>query len=140
MYCTKCGAQVRDGDRFCPSCGAALNQPPNYIDPFEPQNNYAPPAPPPQNQYAQQQPEEENYCAILGFIFSFFVPIVGLILSILGLNKRKYHSLAVAGLAISIIWIVFIIIGIIIGIIVIATYEPYVPYYPYIYANIPIAK
>lgn len=130
MYCTKCGAQVRDGDKFCPSCGAALNSSPAYIDPFEPQTNYnPPPVQQPQNQWQQTAPTEENSMAILGFIFAFIFPIVGLILSIMGLKKRQYHGLAVAGVVISIITIV---ICVIVAIAVIATWDHYV-YYPYYY-------
>lgn len=128
MYCTKCGAQVHDGDRFCPSCGAALNSSPAYIDPFEPQTNYnPPPVQQPQNQWQQTAPTEENSMAILGFIFAFIFPIVGLILSIMGLKKRQYHGLAVAGVVISIISIIIYVIAVIV---IIATWDPYV-YYPY---------
>ena len=65
--------------------------------------------------------------AILGFIFAFIFPIVGLILSIMGLKKRQYHGLAVAGVVISIISIIIYVIAVIV---IIATWDPYV-YYPY---------
>ena len=61
---------------------------------------------------------ETNVFAILGFIFSFLIPLLGLIFSIVGLSKAKkmggkQKGLAIAGLIISIISIVILIIYII---------------------------
>ena len=58
------------------------------------------------NQYPpQQQTTDNNTLALVGFIMSFFVPIVGLILSILGLKNSKVSGkrkgLAIAGIIIS---------------------------------------
>lgn len=67
----------------------------------------APPAAPPQ---ALPPPSSKtNTMAILGFIFAFLFPIVGLILSIIGLNQAKARNehgkeLALAGLIISIVF------------------------------------
>ena len=57
-----------------------------------------------------QNEKKTNILAILGFIFSFFIAIVGLVLSILGLNKSKEtgsgKGLSIAGIVISSISIV----------------------------------
>lgn len=53
------------------------------------------------------QNAKHNTCSILGFIFSFLFALVGLILSIIGLNKAKKEGnktgLATAGIIISVI-------------------------------------
>lgn len=54
-------------------------------------------------------PEENNGMAIAGFVCSFFVPVVGVVLSAIGLSRVKKNitskgkGLAVAGLVISIV-------------------------------------
>lgn len=59
---------------------------------------------------------ESNPLALAGFICSFFVPVVGVVLSAIGLSKanksvsKKGKGFAVAGLAISIVFLVFTII------------------------------
>lgn len=65
-----------------------------------------------------------NGMATAGFVLSFFVPVLGLIFSIIGLNKAKYlngagKGLAKAGLILSIIWMVLEVIAIIIYYVVI---------------------
>ena len=57
--------------------------------------------------------------AIAGFIVSFFVPVLGLIFSIIGLNKANQlngsgKGFAKAGLILSIVWIVLEIVAVII--------------------------
>lgn len=127
MYCKKCGKQLNDTDKFCPACGASTDNnrdsdrqfsytQPDYFDipPQSQRQDYYSQQPSQQQSYQygtqqQQKPaqqQESNLCAILGFIFSFFVPIVGLVLSIMGRQKRQYRELATAGMVISIISIV----------------------------------
>ncbi|HIW03937.1 MAG TPA: DUF4190 domain-containing protein [Firmicutes bacterium] len=60
-----------------------------------------------------------NGLAIAGFVCSFFVALVGLILSIVGLNKSKElqgsgKGLAIAGIALSAAWMVFAVIIVIV--------------------------
>jgi len=61
-----------------------------------------------------------NVCGLLGFIFSFFFPLVGIILSAIGWkqcdknpDKYKGKGLAIAGYWISFIWIMLILFAII---------------------------
>ena len=52
-----------------------------------------------------QNEKKTNTLAILGFVFSFFIAIVGLVLSIIGLNKSKEtgsgKGLSIAGIVIA---------------------------------------
>lgn len=108
MFCSNCGKQVNDNDNVCPYCGAALHDNPGYQQPG-PMNNGG------YNQYNQQyqynnQPAESrtNGFAIAGFVLSFFFWLLGLIFSVIGLNKSKImndsgRGLAIAGIVISII-------------------------------------
>ena len=61
-----------------------------------------------------QNEKKTNTLAILGFVFSFFIAIVGLVLSILGLNKSKEtgsgKGFSIAGIIISSVSIVISII------------------------------
>lgn len=65
--------------------------------------------PPPGN--TVHAPEDNNGMAIAGFVCSFFVPVVGVVLSAIGLSRVKKNitskgkGLAVAGLVISIVGI-----------------------------------
>ena len=60
--------------------------------------------PPPQPNY-NQPPQEKNMMAILGLIFAFIIPLLGLIFSIIGINKAKVlnsgRGLALAGILVS---------------------------------------
>lgn len=127
MFCTKCGTQIPDESRFCYNCGtplAPLEQKDQIaqtqFDTIEPSISGAGTVPPtarpaPQQPTPQQtaaQPAaqpiapgkaEDGLCGMLGFIFAFFFPLVGLVLSILGVYKKKNHGFAVAGVIISIV-------------------------------------
>jgi hypothetical protein len=56
--------------------------------------------------------QSTNVFVIIGFILSFLIPLVGLILSIVGLSqikktKQKGHGLAIAGIILSIVFMFF---------------------------------
>jgi len=139
MYCAKCGKEMDDSAKFCPSCGAdtsgetmseqpAAEQPqPEQPQPEQQQQTYSQPQ---QQAYSQPaataQPAEPSsgigigalICGILGLVLCW-VPIVGLILAIvamvLGGKGRKElpdgkRGMALAGFILGII-------GLIIGII-----------------------
>lgn len=87
-YCTHCGNEIDKNAVVCPHCGEILRP-----------EVFNPPAPAPQQ-------ETSNVLAILGLIFSFLMPVVGLVCSIIGLNQAKKmngngHSLALAGVIVS---------------------------------------
>lgn len=101
------GAQVPQGQ------GQGPQDPVNpYAQPAYGQQPGQPYGLPPQGPqgYNGYPPENQswNACAIVGFIFSFFIALVGLIVSIVGLSQIKKRGgkgkgLAIAGIVISII-------------------------------------
>lgn len=100
MFCRYCGTQLKDDAVFCHNCGAAVN---GQTPPSAHHTNQ-----PTYQQPIQQQPattNNENSIAIVGFVFSFLIAIVGLICSIVGYNNSKkgapYGGLALAGIIIS---------------------------------------
>lgn len=116
MFCPKCGNTVNEDATFCPVCGAALK-------------GEAQPAPQPTPAYAPVR--GSNTMAILGLVFAFIMPILGLIFSILGLNKAKEmqgegHGLALAGLIISIVEMAISLIVIIVWIAVLSKNWPFI--------------
>lgn len=83
MYCPNCGKDVDDRLDLCGYCG-------HYLGDFK----------------SEGYSSDGNGIAIVGFIFSFFFPIIGLICSYIGAknaeeNGAPYGGLAVAGIAIS---------------------------------------
>lgn len=85
-FCTNCGNELVEAAVICPKCGVSV-------------------AP------AQEvQNKNSNGMAIAGFITSFIIPLLGLIFSIIGLNKSKQTStgkgLSIAGIIISSISII----------------------------------
>lgn len=90
MYCKNCGKEINDNAVVCPYCGVQVGK-------------------------LNTQENKTNTLAIVGFIFSFFIPIVGLICSILGRKNAAEcggngRGLATAGMIISIVWMVLAVI------------------------------
>lgn len=155
-FCKHCGAQIEDTTAFCPNCGTNVSDDEVSSSVPEPQNNAYQPQQPVQP--AQYQPYQEyqnpgvypeaklNGLAVAGFVVSLvslvfcgISGIVGLILSIIGMNQIKNsikagvpqrgNGLAIAGLIIGIIGTVFILIYII----TIATTAAVLPWSTYEY-------
>ena len=89
-YCKHCGKEIDDRAVVCPNCGVQVGT----VAPAE---------------------NKTNVLAIVGFIFAFIMPIVGLICSIIGRNKAPEcggngKGLATAGIVISVVWMVLVII------------------------------
>ena len=94
-FCTNCGNELDDRAIMCPKCGVALTQTTNASN-----------------------GSSSNGMAIAGFILSFFIPLLGLIFSIIGLKRSKETNngkgLSTAGIIISCVTLVItIIMGII---------------------------
>ena len=101
MACTNCGQEISDSAYVCPYCGART--------PISYQQPVAPPA--------------NNDMAIAGLILAFFIPIVGLILSCIGLHNSKQmngagRGMSIAGIVISVALMVFAIIFVIVYVVV----------------------
>ncbi len=81
-FCTNCGNELDDRAVLCPKCGISQNQQ------VETNNN-----------------SSKNSMSVAGFILSFIFPLLGLIFSIIGLNKSKQtntgRGLSIAGIIIS---------------------------------------
>lgn len=85
MFCKSCGKEIADNSTTCPNCGAPANQ---------------------QSAYAAPAPAQKNTMAIAGLVLAFLAPLIGLILSCIGLKKSKElggegRKLAIAGIVIS---------------------------------------
>jgi len=118
-FCPRCGAELKEGEVFCTSCGTR-------VVPEQPQFQ-------PQQPMYYGAPQPSNGMAIAGFILSFIFPLLGLIFSIVGYSKAKYlnnsgKGLALAGIIISAISMV---IGLIVAIILIAEGSNSYYYYRY---------
>ena len=93
MYCVRCGKNIGEGSKYCTSCGYPVNG---------------------KVKEENEKKDNTNVISILGMIFSFIIPIIGLILNIISIckcnkyksktgNNSKYKGLSFAGLVISII-------------------------------------
>lgn len=102
MFCNNCGMEINNQAAVCPHCGVVVNK------------EALAPAPASTN-------SESNSMATIGFVFSFFIAIVGLICSIIGLKRAKElggagKGLAIAGIIISCLEIAVIAIVIIVSV------------------------
>lgn len=96
MFCTNCGKEINDNAAICPYCGVVANK--TALSNASNSNS-----------------NQSNTMAIVGFIFSFFFALVGLICSIIGFKKAAElggngKGLALAGIIISSISIIITII------------------------------
>lgn len=82
-FCSNCGNELAEQAVICPKCGVSTGQ----------------------NAVAGNNNNTSNGMATAGFILSFFVPLLGLIFSIIGLKKvketNKGKGLSTAGIIIS---------------------------------------
>ena len=128
MYCSHCGKQIDDGVSVCPECGAKVGAPADQPKQDAPRvyckncgKEVAPDAALCPNCGAKIEPQNKkpvNALGVAGFVLSilslwggsvFVVPIVGLILSAIGVSQREKYSsngFATAGLVISIVTLV----------------------------------
>ena len=93
-FCSNCGKKIEKNDSFCQYCG---NKVVEEVTVEKVENTEVTP---------------RNGMALAGFILSFFVSVLGLIFSIIGLVKSKNlngdrRGLVIAGIIISAISIVF---------------------------------
>ncbi len=120
MFCRNCGKEIDDGALFCPHCGSQTLNPSGtqpqaqpQVQPMTQQTVNVQPF----NAGPAQEAKGTNGFGIAGFVLGLLslylgvyfciTPIVGLILSIVGVVKMKSfkscNGLAIAGLVLSII-------------------------------------
>lgn len=80
MFCFKCGKQIEDGSAFCPYCGAAQTE-----------SGDAGTAAVSGNVGSAQsdRPIYNNTLAIVGLVFTFLIPLVGVVLDIIAACMRE---------------------------------------------------
>lgn len=105
MYCQKCGNEINDMAVICPNCGCSTE---NEI-----------PKPQPEQSVTNADSVvngEKSTLATAALVFSFLMPIVGLILGIVGAVKyktEKYKKQSIVAIPLSIVvWFVVMIINI----------------------------
>ena len=109
-HCKHCGAQLADDDNYCYFCGASLEEETeqvkaDYIDErYQEYKN--------SERYQNYMERRPNTIAIIGFVFAFVSPIIGLVLSIIGLNRARMdhgngRGYAIAGIIVAIMNFIF---------------------------------
>ena len=101
-YCSNCGSELKDGDKFCGNCGKVITS--IQFDSDESVHNVQ--LKPHIDEY-KKEISEDNGLAILGFVLSFFSALIGLIVSIIALKnaddkKNPRKGFAIAGICISV--------------------------------------
>lgn len=114
MFCSNCGQKLDDNAVTCPNCGAETGVSP-AVGAEKPAEQAGEPRQQQAQQYQPPRESESNGFAIAGLICAFFIPILGLIFSCIGLNRSKKMNgegkgVSIAGIVISVLAIVIIII------------------------------
>jgi len=96
MYCQRCGTQNDDNAQFCKICGLGLGTAP-YPYPYPPVYPPQPPA------------KQSNSLALIGLVLSLFMPLAGLIVSIIARKQciergEEGERLAKAGIIVGAIY------------------------------------
>jgi hypothetical protein len=74
MYCQRCGTQLDGNAPSCKACGLAAGAPPPYPYPYPYPYPAYPPRPP---------AKQANTLALVGLVLSIFMPLAGLIVSLI---------------------------------------------------------
>ena len=112
-YCTNCGEKVEEYYNVCPRCGTPLKN--NHFasddNQYRRSNSYSSTSD--INEDKRKSSEGESSAdtfAIVGFVLTFFIPIVGFILSILGMKSTKNKGFAIAGVILNSVIVLFTVI------------------------------
>ena len=96
MYCKYCGQQINDDAYVCVHCGRVVAEQPR-----------------------ENKPNDVNIYAVLSLVFTFLMPVAGIVLGVIGMSDAKKtggngRGLAVAGLTLSIVFIVLVILALVV--------------------------
>ena len=101
MNCSKCGAKLKDGEKFCSSCGEQVVSQSASNDVLSQSSN-------------TNTDGKATASLVLGIV-SFVVPCVGFITSIvgliLGIASKKKSGMRTAGIVLNAVSLVFIVLG-----------------------------
>ena len=87
MKCSKCGAIVAPGQKFCNMCGSSIeNAESNVVNTNQPMNNYQPPIQPQYNQYQPQFNKKSNNGLIIAVVA---IVAIALIFMVYLLTSKK---------------------------------------------------
>ena len=112
-YCTNCGEKVEEYYNVCPRCGTSLknNKFVSEDNQYRRSNSYSSTSDINNDKRKSSEGESSfDTFAIVGFILTFFLPIVGLIFSISGLKSTKNKGFAIAGVILNSIIVLFTVI------------------------------
>ena len=120
MFCTNCGKELANGSNFCPECGTAVVRDTyEHAEPSDPRLDQAPLEP-------VIQPEVRTHpLTIVGFVLSFFTPLVGLILCIIARNKANKDPLNAGSKELTVAGIVISIVGLVLSALIFSFYAFY---------------
>ena len=112
-YCTNCGEKVEEYYNVCPRCGTPLKN--NHFvsddNQYRRSNSYSSTSDINEDKRKSSEGESSSDTfAIVGFVLTFFIPIVGLIFSISGMKSTKNKGFAIAGVILNSIIVLFTII------------------------------
>ena len=112
-YCTNCGEKVEEYYNVCPRCGTSLknNKFVSEDNQYRRSNSYSSTSDINNDKRKSSEGESSSDTfAIVGFVLTFFIPIVGLIFSISGLKSTKNKGFAIAGVILNSIIVLFTVI------------------------------
>ena len=112
-YCTNCGEKVEEYYNVCPRCGTSLknNKFVSEDNQYRRSNSYSSTSEINDDKRKSSEGESSfDTFAIVGFVLTFFIPIVGLIFSISGLKSTKNKGFAIAGVILNSIIVLFTVI------------------------------
>ena len=112
-YCTNCGEKVEEYYNVCPRCGTSLknNKFVSEDNQYRRSNSYSSTSEINDDKRKSSEGESSSDTfAIVGFILTFFIPIVGLIFSISGMKSTKNKGFAIAGVILNSIIVLFTVI------------------------------
>ena len=96
-FCGKCGAELKDNDKFCSNCGSSIE---SIVYDTNTDINLT-------NEHISLKSSDDNVLAFIGFSLSYFTLFLGCILCIIALviskdKKKGRKAMAIAGIVISV--------------------------------------